>query len=81
MAAKTGRRGPRGTDGARGARGVRGARGPAGPPLSRAAILAVVEEQFFDVRKELDIQLTRFGQLQAQLDRIEKLLKDLATAP
>jgi hypothetical protein len=40
-----------------------------------------VEERFADIRKELDVQLTRFGQLQAQLDHIEKLLKQLVGAP
>ena len=81
MARRTSRRGPKGAHGARGERGERGARGPAGPSLSRARILAAVEEQFADIRTELDVQLTRFGQLQAQLDRVEKLLKKLVVAP
>ena len=71
----------RGKAGARGERGERGARGPAGPSLSRAEILAAVEEQFADIRNELNVQLTRFSQLQAQLDRVEKLLKKLVVAP
>ena len=36
--------------------------------MARADILAVVEDQFFDVRKRLDIQLTRTAEVQQQLD-------------
>ena len=36
--------------------------------MARADILAVVEDQFYDIRKRLDIQLTRTGELQAQID-------------
>ena len=36
--------------------------------MARADILAVVEDQFYEVRKRLDIQLARTGELQAQLD-------------
>jgi hypothetical protein len=36
--------------------------------MARADILAVVEDQFYDVRKRLDVQLERTGQLQAQID-------------
>jgi hypothetical protein len=45
--------------------------------LSRAEILEAVEEQFAEIRSQLEIQLTRFAQLQAQLDHIETLLKQL----
>lgn len=93
MRSKTvGRRGPKGAHGQRGERGQRGEqghrgqrgeqglpgkRGPAGPPPTRAVILAAVEEQFGDIRRQLEIQLTRFGQIQAQLDHIEKLFTQL----
>ena len=86
MAEKTGPRGPKGEHGDRGERGERGPaghrgakgeRGPAGPAPSRAEILAAVEEQLVEIRKQLDIQLTRFGQLQAQVDHIQTLLKHL----
>ena len=80
-------RGERGATGERGPRGERGAtgqRGPAGPKATRADILAVVEDQFSEVRKQLetqrnqlDLQLTRFGQLQQQLDQIHTLIKQL----
>ena len=36
--------------------------------MARADILAVVEDQFYDVRKRLDVQLERTSQLQAQID-------------
>ena len=36
--------------------------------MARADILAVVEDQFYELRKLLDIQLTRTGELQAQID-------------
>ena len=72
-----GERGQRGEQGQRGERGLRGERGPAGPPPTRAEILAVVEAQFSDIRTQLEIQLTRFGQIQAQLDHIQKLFVQL----
>lgn len=87
MTAKTGPRGPKGERGNRGQRGergpaghrgARGERGPTGPGPSGAQILAAVEEQFADIRKQLDIQLTRFGQLQAHLDHLENLWKQIA---
>ena len=88
MTVKTARsQGPKGKEGRRGARGGRGIpgkqgeRGPAGPAPSRADILAVVEDQFRDIRKQLDIQFTRFAQLQAQLDQIHGLLKQLVKGP
>jgi hypothetical protein len=76
-----GERGERGQRGERGLKGERGERGPAGPAPSRADILAVVEDQFYEMRKQLDVQLTRFAQLQAQLDQIHKLLKQLVKEP
>ena len=76
-----GLKGEQGARGARGQQGARGAQGPPGPPASRADILAVVEDQFTEVRKQLDIQLTRFAQLQVQLDQIHKLLKQVVKAP
>ncbi|MFN2509246.1 MAG: collagen-like protein [Chthoniobacterales bacterium] len=81
MASKTGARGPKGKRGEHGARGERGERGPAGPPPSRADILALVEDQFSEMRKQLDVQLTRFAQLQMQLDQIHKLLKQMVKGP
>ena len=36
--------------------------------MAPADILAVVEDQFYDLRKRLDLQLTRTAQVQQQLD-------------
>jgi hypothetical protein len=36
--------------------------------MSRVDILAVVEDQFYEIRKRLDVQLARTGELQAQID-------------
>ena len=47
----------------------------------REDVLAVIEDQFFDMRKQLDTQLTRFAQLQAQLDQIHTLLKRIVKEP
>jgi hypothetical protein len=41
----------------------------------------VVEDQFYEMRRQLDVQLTRFAQLQTQLDQIHKLLKQIVKAP
>ena len=73
--------GARGQRGATGQRGARGERGPAGPLPRREDILALVEDQFSEMRRALDIQLTRFAQLQLQLDQIHKLLKQLVKGP
>ena len=64
----TQRGGGAGKQGASGKHGPAGARGPAGPAMSRADILAVVEDQFYVVRKRLDVQFTRTGEIQLQLD-------------
>jgi hypothetical protein len=86
---KGGARGDRGDRGARGktsARGDRGERGVAGPPRpagppghtpSRADVLAMVDDQFMEIRKKLGLQLTRMGQIQTQLDQIHALVKEL----
>ena len=66
VAGKDGPAGPSGPP------GPTGPAGPAGPAMARADILAVVEDQFFDVRQRLDIQLARTGQLQAQIDSQHK---------
>ena len=66
---ETGKTGPAGPAGPQGATGPAG---PVGPSMARADILAVVEDQFYDVRKRLDVQLERTGQLQAQIDAQHK---------
>lgn len=46
-----------------------------------ADILAVLEDQFYEMRRQLDVQLTRFAQPQTPLDRIHKLLKQIVKEP
>jgi hypothetical protein len=40
--------------------------------MSKADILAIVADQFDDIRRRLDVQLTRTGQMQEQLDHQHK---------
>ncbi len=74
--AKTGR-GSIGPRGAQGARGATGLTGPKGPRVNRADVLAMVDDQFLDIRKEMALQLTRMSQIQMQLDQIYTMLKKL----
>jgi hypothetical protein len=80
MAATKGDRGERGESGAQGSKGQRGPkgeRGPAGPAATRSQILAAVQSEFDVVRKEMRVQLERMAQIQAQLDAIHAILKQL----
>jgi hypothetical protein len=45
--------------------------------MASADILAVVEDQFYDVRKRLDVQLTRAAEIQQQLDSQRKEIAEL----
>jgi hypothetical protein len=45
--------------------------------MAPADILAVVEDQFFDLRKKLEMQLTRAGELQQQIDAQRKEMVEL----
>ena len=63
--------------------------------MAKADVLAIVADQFDDIRHRLDLQLTRTAQVQDQLDRQHKemialreqftelqgLLKDLLKTP
>ena len=64
-----GRRGTRGRTRKTGPGGAKGATGPRGPSASKAYILLAVADEFEEVRKQLDQQLIRTGQIQADLDR------------
>jgi hypothetical protein len=44
---------------------------------NRADILAMVEDQFVIMRKEMALQLARMAQMQVQLDQIHAMLKKL----
>ena len=61
-----------GVKGSRGERGPRGPVGPAGPKMKAEEVLALVDDQFVQIRKQLNLQLQRTGQLQMQLDKIQK---------
>ncbi len=74
--AKTGR-GAIGPRGAQGTRGATGLTGPEGPRVNRADVLAMVDDQFVGIRKEMSLQLTRMAQIQVQLDQIHTMLKKL----
>jgi hypothetical protein len=71
---KTGKRGRRG---ARGARGRMGPAGPAGPKVKRAEILAVIDDEFGEVRRNFKTQLKHTTKIQKQLDEIHGQLKQL----
>ena len=73
---KTGARGPRGTTGAR---GTIGKTGPAGAMAQndRMEILGVVEGQIEDIYRELDLQMKRTAQLQAQVDEVRARIRQL----
>jgi hypothetical protein len=73
------RRGPRGYSGEAGVQGPVGPAGPAGPRISRADVIAMVEDQFVEIRKEMSLQLQRMGQIQVQLDQIAVMLKKLVS--
>ena len=48
--------------------------------MARADILAVVEDQFYDLRTRLDVQLTRTAEVQRQLDAQRKEIAELRRA-
>lgn len=45
--------------------------------MARADILAVVEDQFYDMRKRLDVQLKRTAEIQQQLNGQRKEVAEL----
>lgn len=45
--------------------------------MAPADILAVVEDQFYDLRKRLDLQLTRVAEIQQQLGGQRKEIEQL----
>ena len=61
--------------------GARGPAGPTGPKLHPREVLALVDDQFAEIRKQLNTQLHRTGELQVQLDVIHQLVKQLVTRP
>lgn len=49
--------------------------------MKPSEVLALVEDQFYEIRKQLDMQLQRFAQLQMQLDQIHQLIKSIVNQP
>ena len=49
--------------------------------MTSAEVLALVEDQFYEIRRQLDMQLQRFAQLQLQLDQIHQLIKSIVNQP
>ena len=78
--ATTDKRGLKGDRGRTGARGVPGPVGPAGPKMKAEEVLALVDDQFYQIRKQLTLQLQRTGQLQVQLDKIQKNTTEACSA-
>ena len=48
--------------------------------MKAAEVLALVDDQFVQVRKQLEVQLLRTGQLQVQLDKIQKNTTEACSA-
>jgi hypothetical protein len=48
--------------------------------MARADILAVVEDQFYEMNKRLDVQLKRTAEIQLQLDAQRKETAELRSA-
>jgi hypothetical protein len=47
--------------------------------VRRADVLAMVDDQFTGIRKEMALQLTRMGEIQVELDQIYVMLKKLVS--
>lgn len=45
--------------------------------MARADVLAVVEDQFYDLRRQLDAQLTRTAELREHLDGVRRDIAEL----
>src|SRR5262245_52887422 len=65
-----GPRGPRGLTGRQGKQGQSGPQGKQGPPGPPNGELKRLSSQVAEIVKELQTQLTRIAQIQAQLDRL-----------
>ena len=69
-----GLRGKAGAAGARGARGPTGPAGPAGPSgpagTDHTKAILALQQQVAQIVRELETQLTRIAQIQAQLDHV-----------
>jgi hypothetical protein len=48
--------------------------------MKAAEVLALVDDQFAQIRNQLELQLQRTGQLQVQLDKIQKNTTEACSA-
>ena len=70
-ALRRGRTGPKGPQGPEGQRGERGAQGEAGAPgANHTSDIVILKGQVEQLVKELQTQLTRIAQIQAQVDHV-----------
>ena len=74
-----GARGPSGQLGRRGPIGKPGRRGPGGVqgPQQQNEALEVMEKHFDDVYRQLEVQMKRMAQIQAELDILGATVRDL----
>ncbi len=72
--------GPRGPAGPRGATGKIGERGATGKaaPSDRGKLIVEVNGHFDEIRKELEVQLTRTSQIQQQVDELREKVRKLS---
>jgi len=81
LAGVRGQAGATGATGARGATGATGARGAAGGAgrgtRYESSALAVVHDKIEHIYRELDVQVRRLGQLQAEVDDVRGTLREL----
>jgi collagen triple helix repeat protein len=79
---KTGMRGAKGSVGPKGGKGQHGAKGEMGEePPRRVKLLDIVQVQISRIDEELRIQMTRMGQIQAEVDQLRANLRRLAGDP
>lgn len=74
---KTGARGAKGTVGAKGAMGKQGTKGQELP--RRRKLFGLVQIQIDRIDRELQIQMTRMAQIQAEIDQLRANLRRLAS--
>ncbi len=85
-AGPAGSRGSRGDAGPRGHTGLAGQRGRTGPAAVTVTVgnsqgtIVALQEQIETIYTELEIQLTRMAQIQAQLDLVRATLRQIAPA-
>ena len=77
---RSGKTGPTGHQGLKGAKGKRGPLGRSGTLVrsSNPAMLSGIHKQIENIYKELEIQMKRMAQVQAEVDDVREKLQRLA---